>query len=70
MFKHLRRLEKPETIIRQDIDLTYERLGFSQFKLAGRRNLLTICFNIIDYMILPVYQRDVLSMLLNDLILY
>lgn len=70
VFQHLRVLQKDETIIRQDIDNTYARLGFSQFKLSGRRNLITICFNIIDYMVLPIYQRDVLGMLLDKISVY
>lgn len=70
MLSSLSELKDPSTITRFELDTIYSQLGFSQFKLSGRRSIWAICTNIVDYMILPPYQKDVFRYLAGEFFLY
>lgn len=50
-------------ISRETIDKEYAPRGFSMFKLSGRGNPIGMILNVVDYMIKPEYQFDVIAIL-------
>lgn len=55
-------------ISREMIDNNYLPNGFNQFKISGRGSPLGATMGIIDYMVKPEYQRDVMLLLLSPYI--
>lgn len=55
-------------ISRKDIQESYYSKGFMQFKCSGRHDKIAIVENIVEYLVLPEYQKDVRAILLSSII--
>jgi hypothetical protein len=61
-------IKAQDIISYQDIKNIYEKLGYTEFKLTGRSDLIHIIISIVEYMVKPEYQLKLIDFLLHEIL--